>query len=180
LSIEELIAACKKNNREAQSLLYLSYKDTLFVQCLKYSKSSEEAEDNLHDAFIAIFSSIKTYKNIGSFEGWMKRITINKTIDRYKKRKSTTTTEIIDDLLEDTQVEETITIPFDTVLEKIQQLPDQYRLVFSLYELDGYSHKEISKMLSISEGTSKSNLHRAKIILKKQLSEVSFTSQTNQ
>jgi RNA polymerase sigma factor (sigma-70 family) len=180
LNKEEIIIACKKNDREAQNLLYHSYKDILFLQSLKYSKSTEEAEDNLHDAFVIIFTSIKKYRNEGSFEGWMKRIVINKAIDNFKKSKSKISLEIKEGILEDTYVEEeTFNIPFDTVLKTIQQLPDQYRLVFSLYQLDGYSHKEISKMLSISEGTSKSNLHRAKVILKKQLLEAGFKSQTN-
>jgi RNA polymerase sigma factor (sigma-70 family) len=181
LNLEELIIACKKNDREAQKLLYHSYKDTLFLQSLKYSKSTEEAEDNLHDAFVTIFTSIKKYRNEGSFEGWMKRIVINKAIDNFNKNKTKTTFDVKEEILEDTNFEEkTFNISFDTVLEKIQQLPDQYRLVFNLYQLDGYSHKEISKMLSISEGTSKSNLHRAKVILKKQLLEAGFKSQSNQ
>lgn len=167
---EELIIACKKNDREAQNLLYHSYKDTLFLQSLKYSKSTEEAEDNLHDAFVTIFTSIKKYRNEGSFEGWMKRIVINKAIDNFNKNKTKITFNVKEETYEDTNVEEdTFNIPFDTVLKTIQQLPDQYRLVFNLYELDGFSHKEISKLLSISEGTSKSNLHRAKIILKDKL-----------
>jgi len=180
LNLDELIQACKKNDRNAQKELYNQYKTILYMVSLKYCRNVADAEDNLHDAFITIFNSIKTYKNLGSFEGWLKRIAINKAIDRYKKGKSTATTQIIDDLLEDTSFEEIKTIPFDTILETIQQLPDQYRLVFNLYELDGYSHKEISKLLSISEGTSKSNLHRAKAILKKQLIDTGFKSQTNQ
>lgn len=180
MNLEELINACKKNDREAQNLLYHSYKDILFLQSLKYSKSSEEAEDNLHDAFVTIFTSIKKYRNEGSFEGWMKRIVINKAIDNFKKYKNKISLEDREDITEDSLVEEdTFNIPFDRVLEMIRQLPDQYRLVFNLYQLDGYSHKEISKMLSISEGTSKSNLHRAKVILKKQLLETGLKLQTN-
>lgn len=166
---EDLILKCKKNNREAQNDLFQRYKDTLFLLSLKYCRNEVEAEDNLHDAFISIFETIKNYKNKGSFEGWMKRITIYKAIDKYNKKKPLNI-EINNDLLEDTSVEtETVNLPLDVILNFIQELPDQYRLVFSLYQLDNYTHKEIAAMLSISESTSKSNLHRAKSILKKKI-----------
>ncbi|MEX0995968.1 MAG: RNA polymerase sigma factor [Flavobacteriaceae bacterium] len=172
MSIEELIVACKKNDREAQKMLYRSYKDTLYLQSLKYSKCPEEAEDILHDAFITIFSKIKSYSKKGSFEGWMKRIVINKSIDNYKKRKNLTNDlkeHFLKNVEADVEVSENINISLNKVLEYIQELPDQYRLVFNLYQLDGYSHKEIAKMLSISESTSKSNFHRAKLSLKEKL-----------
>lgn len=172
MNLEELIIACKKNDREAQNLLYHSYKDTLFLQSLKYSKSIEEAEDNLHDAFVTIFTSIKKYRNEGSFEGWMKRIVINKSIEKYKKRKRLTNglqEHILIDVEEEVEIPENTNISLNKLLEYIQQLSDQYRLVFNLYQLDGFSHKEIAKMLSISESTSKSNFHRAKISLREKL-----------
>jgi len=175
LTQEELIHKCKKNDREAQSELFNRYKDTLFLLSLKYCRSEVEAEDNLHDAFITIFKTIKKYKAKGSFEGWIKRITIYKAIDKYKAKKAINI-EINNDLLEDTAVKkETENLPLDIILNHIQELPDQYRLVFSLYQLDDYSHKEIASLLSISEGTSKSNFHRAKLILKKNLSKEIFT-----
>jgi len=177
LNIEELIIACKKNDREAQNLLYRSYKDTLYLQSLKYSKSTEEAEDILHDAFITIFSKIKSYSNKGSFEGWMKRIVINKSIDNYKKRRNLTN-ELQEHFFKneeaDVEISENTKISLNKLLEYIQQLPDQYRLVFNLYQLDGFSHKEIAKMLSISESTSKSNLHRAKLSLKEKLQKDNY------
>ncbi len=130
-----------------------------------------EAEDNLHDAFISIFKTIKRYKFKGSFEGWMKRITIYKAIDKYKVKRPISI-EINNDILEDTTVNsEQENLPLDVILNHIQELPDQYRLVFNLYQLDDYSHKEIASLLSISEGTSKSNFHRAKLILRKNISQ---------
>ncbi|WP_459212852.1 RNA polymerase sigma factor [Aquimarina rhabdastrellae] len=171
MNLNQLIKACKKNNAKAQSDLYQKYKDTLYVLCLKYCRNTEEAEDNLHDTFIEIFKSISKYKGKGSFEGWMKRIAINKAITKYNKG-SFSNIVIKDELLSDTSVDaESMQIPLHTILNLIQQLPDQYRLVFNLYELDDYSHKEIASLLSISESTSKSNLHRAKSILKKKLRE---------
>lgn len=144
------------------------YKKTLYVLSLKYCSNEAEAEDNLHDAFIEIFSNIKNYKGKGSFEGWIKKITINKAITRYKQ--SYILTAIKDEYLQDDFVTENeINLPLDTLLNYIQELPHQYRLVFSLYELDDFSHQEIADMLSISENTSKSNLHRAKQILKEKI-----------
>ena len=135
---------------------------------LKYCRNEAEAEDNLHNAFIEIFTSIGKYKGNGSFEGWMKRITINKAIDSFKRTLQLVT--VKDDFPDDfTITDEEMNLPADYILTLVQQLPDQYRLVFSLYELDDYTHKEIAEMLSISESTSKSNLHRAKSILKEKI-----------
>lgn len=154
-----------RQSPKAQEELYMLYKDALYVLCLKYCRNEAEAEDNLHNAFIEIFTGIKSYKGKGSFEGWMKRITINKAIDTYKK--SIQLVPVKDDIPWNTDVtEHEMDLPLDYLLSLVQQLPDQYRLVFSLYELDDYSHREIAEMLSISESTSKSNLSRAKAILK--------------
>lgn len=169
MSLEDLIKSCQKQNSKAQEELYHLYKNTLFVLCLKYCQNQAEAEDNLHNAFIEIFTNIKQYKGKGSFEGWMKRITINKAIDSYKK--SYQLIPISDKAYPDTEIEENELDEFslDYILALVQDLPNQYRLVFCLYELDNYSHNEISEMLNISIGTSKSNLHRAKMTLKEQI-----------
>ena len=171
----ELILGCIKNNRIAQNELFQKYKDTLYFTSLKYCRNEADAEDNLHDAFITIFQKIKTFKNQGSFEGWMKRITIYKAIDKYKTAKPINV-EIKDDLFEDTiEVDADTEVALDILLKFIQELPDRYRLVFNLYQMDGYSHKEVSQMLSISENTSKSNFHRAKLILREKLTNDSLT-----
>ncbi|EAQ38675.2 RNA polymerase sigma factor, sigma-70 family [Dokdonia sp. MED134] len=137
---------------------------------MKYCKNRDEAQDNLQDSFVTIFTKINTYKNAGSFEGWMKRIVINKAIDRYKRKPYL---ESIDDHQvqeEDTTIDQDDTaIPLQTLLKLVQELPDRYRLVFNLYQLDNYTHKEIAMALNISQGTSKSNLHRAKLILKERI-----------
>lgn len=135
---------------------------------LKYCANEAEAEDNLHNAFIEIFTNIKKFDNKGSFEGWIKRITINKAIDTYKKKYQLIP--IKEDYIQDTSIDEDeLEFSLDYILSLIQELPHQYRLVFSLYELDDYTHQEIAQLLSISEGTSKSNLHRAKVILKEKI-----------
>ena len=169
MNLESLIKDCIKQKSKAQEELYNRYKDILFVLSLKYCSNEAEAEDNLHNAFIEIFTNIKKYNGSGSFEGWIKRITINKAIDSYKK--SYQMVPIKDDF-QDTLIEEKeIDFSLDTILSLIQELPTQYRVVFSLYELDDYSHKEIAQMLEISENTSKSNLHRAKTILKEKIKQ---------
>lgn len=176
LGLDELITLCKEKNRKAQSELFLRFKDRIFALCLKYCKNLPEAEDNLQDSFIKIFQNIDKYNGKGSFEGWMKRIAINNAIDRYKKELYI---QPIDEQRtseqdNDTNIENDIKLPLAQLLALIQELPSRYRLVFNMYQLDGYSHKEISEILSISLGTSKSNLHRAKLILKEKI--VNLTS----
>ncbi|GGG26606.1 DNA-directed RNA polymerase sigma-70 factor [Dokdonia pacifica] len=179
LELVQLIEKCKKSDRKSQQALYNMYKDRLFALCLKYCKNRAEAEDNLQDSFIKIFQSIKTYNGKGSFEGWMKRITINRAIDRYKKEPFI---EPITDqhLKEDTTVDiDEAPISLQQMLALIQELPSRYRLVFNLYELDNHTHVEISEILGISVGTSKSNLHRAKLILKEKITATRTTTQKN-
>jgi RNA polymerase sigma factor (sigma-70 family) len=170
LDLEKCIESCIRQNRKAQEQLYQQYKKTLFTLSLKYCANASDAEDNLHNAFIEIFTSIHKFDKRGSFEGWIKRITINKAIDSYKKK-------LFDvpmpeySLCDTTLGEDELDISVDYLLTIIQELPHQYRLVFNLYELDDYSHQEIAEMLSISVNTSKSNLHRAKLILKQKIKE---------
>ncbi|RAJ17950.1 RNA polymerase sigma factor [Olleya aquimaris] len=170
MSLDQLIHKCKSNDTKAQSELYQLFSSKLFSVSLKYSSSYAEAEDNLQDAFITIFNKIKQYNNKGSFEGWLKRITINTVLQRYRTQK------VFDIVNEEAIVDENVDIEEDDVsidflLKCIQELPDRYRLVFNLYVLDGYSHNEIADMLAITSGTTKSNLARARQILKDKIIE---------
>ncbi|RFN59096.1 RNA polymerase sigma factor [Marixanthomonas ophiurae] len=169
MTLDELILKCKKQDSKAQEALYKRYSGILFAICLRYSPNKTEAEDNLQDAFLTIFKKIEQYKAKGSFEGWIKRITVNTVLQKYRKQKVYN----IDDEerieQEDEVTVETETVPLDFLLKIIQELPDRYRLVFTLYVLDDYSHKEIAEMLGISDGTSKSNLARARGILKNKI-----------
>ncbi|MDB9755876.1 RNA polymerase sigma factor [Winogradskyella sp.] len=166
MSLEQLIENCVKQDAKAQSQLYKQYASKLFSLCLKYSKNYAEAEDNLHDAFITVFSKIDQYNNKGSFEGWLKRIAINTSLQRYKENIG------VFDIINEGNIPDVAVdindenLSLDFLLKIIQELPDRYRLVFNLYVLDGYSHVEISELISISTGTSKSNLARARLILK--------------
>ncbi|WP_223032271.1 RNA polymerase sigma factor [Hanstruepera marina] len=164
MSLKQLIKKCSKNDTQAQSELYQLFSSKLFSVCLKYSRNYAEAEDNLQDAFLTIFSKIAQYRDKGSFEGWLKRITINTALQRYR---SQGVFEIVnEEFIEDVELDiDDNDISIDFLLKIIQELPDRYRLIFNMYVLDGYSHHEIAEMLSISMGTSKSNLARARKIL---------------
>lgn len=166
MTLEELIIRCKKQDAQAQKELYDRYNRILFAICIKYAPSIEEAEDCLQDAFIIIFQKINQYKGKGSFEGWMKRITVNTVLQKYRRDKTVLIREGVQLQEEEIEAIETDEIPLDFLLKIVQELPTQYRLVFSMFVLDGYSHKEIAEKLDISEGTSKSNLARAKGILR--------------
>ncbi|WP_406685674.1 sigma-70 family RNA polymerase sigma factor [Seonamhaeicola sp. MEBiC1930] len=170
MSLEQLIENCKINDTKAQGELYKLFSNKLFSICLKYSRNYAEAEDNLQDAFLTIFNKIEQYKNKGSFEGWLKRVTVNTVLQRYRNEK---VFDIVkEEQIEDVEIEvDEETFSLDFLLKIIQELPDRYRLVFNLYVLDGYSHKDIAEMLKINVGTSKSNLARARQILKKNIED---------
>lgn len=165
MGLKKLIQECKARDRKAQEQLYRLFSDKVFSICLKYSRNKTEAEDNLQDSFITVFDKIEQYNFKGSFEGWIRRVTVNTVLQKYRE-------EGVFDIISDNVQEDaplaidSDDISLDYLLKLIQELPDRYRLVFNLYVLDDYSHREIATMLDISEGTSKSNLARARIILK--------------
>lgn len=174
MSLNQLIENCKNNDAKAQGELYKLFSSKLFSLCLKYSRNYVEAEDNLQDAFLTIFKKIEQYKNKGSFEGWLKRVTINTVLQQYRKEKVFEISPEND--IEDEELEiDDETLSMDYLLQIIQDLPDRYRLVFNLYVLDGYSHQDIANMLEINVGTSKSNLARARQILKQTIENYKTT-----
>ncbi|NJB82128.1 RNA polymerase sigma factor [Wenyingzhuangia aestuarii] len=178
MHLKKIIKQCQQNNSKAQSALYELFAPKLYAVSYKYSNNQQEAEDNLHDGFLTILQKIDQFKHKGSFEGWMKRIVINTALEKYRKDKifPLINEEIKDEVVLEIEDED---IDLEILLNSIQKLPNRYRLVFNLYVLDGYSHKEIAKMLEISEGTSKSNLSRAKAILKKELENKPQQNQNN-
>lgn len=167
----QIIDGCKKGDRKAQRALYDQYAASLYGCCLKYAANVQEAQDVLQDSFITIYDKIDQYNHKGSFEGWCKRITINTALQRYRNNK----VYVLEDdknIVEELPVVDLIDqIELQELLDMIQQLPDKYRMVFSLYSLDGYSHKEIAALMKISEGTSKSNLSRARTNLQQMINE---------
>lgn len=167
MGLDQIIADCKKNNPKAQEQLYQLFSKKFFGVCLKYSSNYEDAQDNLQDGFLIIFRKIEQFSGKGSFEGWAKRIMINNALQKYKGVRYM---EVINENIPEEDVEiDDYQIPIEYLMQIIQELPDQYRLVFNLYVLDGYSHKEIAEMLTIATGTTKSNLARARMILKEKI-----------
>ena len=168
MGLDELIKQCANNDHKAQKEIYQLFAGKLFSICLKYSKNKQEAQDNFQDGFIVIFDKIGQFNFEGSFEGWLKRVMINTVLLKYRKKNvlNIVTEDIPDEVIVEVDDDE---ISLDFLLNLINELPDRYRMVFNLYALDGYAHKEISEMLQIAEGTSKSNLARARAILKQKI-----------
>lgn len=166
----ELIKNCKKGQRKAQEELYQRYSRSLYAICLRYSRNKTEAEDNLHDSFMTIYDKIGQYNSQGSFEGWIKRITVNTVLQKYRK---TPVLSLVTDNIEDQGTEnmERTELSLATLLRYVQELPKKYRVTFNMYVLDGFTHKEISEKLGTSPGTSKSNLARARMILREKISK---------
>lgn len=163
-----LIQGCIKGKRDAQRQLYDKYAHKMFGVCLRYSKDYHRAEDLLQEGFIKVYRNISKFRHDGSFEGWIRRIFVNTAIEHYRK-----TTHLY-------PINEVVQHPSNTItngaleslgerdlLGFIQRLSPGYRTVFNLYAVEGYSHKEVAEMLGISEGTSKSQLARARYILQK-------------
>lgn len=168
MSLKKLVQQCKKQDLKAQEELYRQYSPRFFSLCLKYSGSYEEAQDLLQDGFVKIFTKLEQFSDKGSFEGWMTRIFINTALKKAKKEKLFLA--LVEDYPDEVEVqfdEELLTL--DVIIKIIQELPTAYRHVFNLYVMDGHSHKEIAELLQISEGTSKSNLARARQKLKESI-----------
>lgn len=170
MDLNQLINDCKHNDRKAQEQLYRLYSPKLFAVCLKYSRNYTEAQDNLQDGFLLIYNKIDQFSFKGSFDGWLKRVMINNVLQQY--RTQTFLSLVNEDIQDDTEFEiDDDAISLDYLLKIIQELPDRYRLVFNLYVNDDFSHAEIAEMLSINIGTSKSNLSRARMILKDKIEQ---------
>jgi len=170
--IKAIINGCLEGSRRDQELLYRRYASKLYAVCLRYSSDNDEAKDVLQEGFIKIFDNLHTYKFEGSFEGWLRRIVVNTALEKYKSRNSLYKVEDIDNLAE-TEVEPDVgdysELDAEMLSSIIKELPPKYKMVFNLFAIEGYSHKEISKMVKISEGTSKSNLSRARLILQRKV-----------
>jgi RNA polymerase sigma factor (sigma-70 family) len=170
--IKKIINGCLDGDRRDQELLYRRHASKLFAVSLQYSGNDEEARDILQEGFIKIFENLHHYKFEGSFEGWMRRIVVNTALERFRSRHSLYRVDDIDSINEpeaDPDNEDYAGLEAVDLLFIIRELPPKYRMVFNLYAIEGYSHKEIAKMLTISEGTSKSNLARARIILQRRV-----------
>jgi len=167
-TLNEIIKGCKAGKVKDQERLFNLYSEEMFGVCLYYSHDHSEAEDLLHEGFLKIFQHIDTYRYQGSFEGWIRRIMVNTSLERFRKERHLYPLSEVENTVEDVMEENIIgQISTRELVRMIQDLSPRYRMVFNLYAVEGYSHKEISTMLGITEGTSKSNLARARAILQR-------------
>jgi RNA polymerase sigma factor (sigma-70 family) len=167
LNETDLIQGCRRKDTVAQRELFEKYAGILMTICRRYAKDQHEAEDMLQEAFIRIFSYINQFKSTGSFEGWLKRITVNAAIKILQKRKATIigiTNDQYELISQDVNVLSDLNA--EDLLKLISQLPDGYRMIFNLYVIEGYTHDEIAEMLKIKTATSRSQLSKARAILK--------------
>lgn len=170
LTIDNLLEGCKRNDRKAQELLYQSLASKMLGVCVRYAKDSFEAEDILQTGFVKVFQKISEFRSDGSFEGWIRRIMVNTAIEVYRKNQRTLNVVDIGNVYDEPQSMFDITgLETKDLLKLIQQLPDGYRVVFNMYVIEGYSHKEIGEQLAISEGASKSQLSRARALLRERI-----------
>lgn len=174
---DELIKGCMKRDRSAQQQLFDLYSSKMYALCYRYVRHAMEAEDILVTAFTKIFERIDQFKGEGSFEGWMRRVMVNEALTYLRKSRA---------MYLETELEQADREPdydqlgdhleAEDLMKMIQELPAGYRLVFNMYAIDGYSHKEIAEQLGISENTSKSQLSRARVYLQKMLANHDWVS----
>jgi RNA polymerase sigma factor (sigma-70 family) len=169
--IDELIARCKANERKAQELLYKQFASKMLGVCFRYATDRMEAEDMLQNGFIKVFQKIGDYRNEGSFEGWIRRIMVHSSIEYYRKHHKMMQLVDIEEAADEIAVNPLATskLAANDLILLIQQLPPGYRIVFNLHAIEGYSHKEIAAITGITEGASKSQLSRARGVLKEQV-----------
>ena len=170
---KNMIEECVSGNVRAQETLYRMLAPKMFGVCLRYSKDSTEAEDNLQEGFIKVFTYIKNFRNEGSLEGWVRKIMVNVSLEKFRKQNLMYPVEdmsVFESKNYSNDIIEKITA--DELIELIQELPPRYRMVFNLFVMEGMNHKEIAELMQITEGTSKSNLARAKDIMKRKVTEL--------
>lgn len=175
--IDELLEGCRAGNQKMQEALYRQTSSKMLALCLRYAKNRMEAEDVLQTGYIKVFQNVKEYRGDGSFEGWIRRIMVNTAIESYRKHLRGINTVPI----EETHDQPAAGFDFSRLgiqdlMEVIQKLSEGYRLVFNMYAIEGYTHKEIAAALGISEGASKSQLSRARAILREEIIKMEGTN----
>ena len=182
MSDNSLADGCKAGDRAAMKALYERFYSPMLGVCLRYAANYADAEDFVQDGFIKVFNDIRSFKGTGSLEGWIRRVIINSVLMQLRKSKKEYAYENMEIVMEGTYDEssksESDEKPFDVLelsqqeaVDIIQTLPDGFRKVLNLYVIDGYKHREIAEMLNISVGTSKSQLNRARKLMKQKLIE---------
>lgn len=174
--LQQLIKGCLEGDRKAQQAVYKLLYGKMKVVCMRYTRDTDQALDILQEGFIKVFQNMERYSGVGSFEGWVRRIMVNLSIDRFRKQKNdflllngSMNIEDCEDVVEDETDVESVDYDFtpEQILEAMQQLSPAYKTVFNLYVFENYTHQDIAEALSISIGTSKSNFAKAKRNMKK-------------
>jgi RNA polymerase sigma factor (sigma-70 family) len=166
----DLIKGCISGDRRMQELLYKRFSPKMYAICMRYAGNSDDAQDLLQEGFIKVFKNLEKFRNEGSFEGWMRRVFVNTSIEHFRRKVNLNSiTENEEKGIEDSSWNVLDSLAEKDIIQLIQELSPGYRTVFNLYVVEGYSHKEIGDILEISEGTSKSQLARAKMILQKKV-----------
>ncbi|MFT5724071.1 MAG: RNA polymerase sigma factor (sigma-70 family) [Bacteroidia bacterium] len=167
----KLVEQCLQGDHSAFEKLYKMLSPKMYAVSLRYTQQDQDAQDVLQEAFIRIYKNLAQFKFSGSFEGWCRRIVSNTAIEalRKKGRIKENSTEVLPELPVDPKSFEKL--KYEDLMKLVRALPDGYRSVFNLYVIDGFSHKEIGKMLGVSESTSKTQLYKARLALQKKLSQ---------
>ncbi|MGH2648039.1 MAG: RNA polymerase sigma factor [Ginsengibacter sp.] len=169
----DLINGCIDGNHKMQELLYKKFSSKMYGVCLRYSGNVDDATDLLQEGFIKVFKNLQKFRGDGSFEGWMRRIFVNTSIEHFRKKvKLYNVTEVQENTIEETDLNILDTLAAKDIILLVNELSPGYKTVFNMHVIEGYSHKEIADLLGISEGTSKSQLARAKGVLKKSLEKI--------
>lgn len=164
----DLIQGCINGDRQMQRLLYDSYSPKMYGVCLRYAGNENDANDIMQEAFIKVYKNVAKFRREGSFEGWIRRIFVNTAIEHYRKKvKLYNVTEVHENIIEDQELNALDNLATKDILNIVNELSPGYKSVFNMHVIEGYSHKEIADLLGITEGTSKSQLARAKGVLKK-------------
>lgn len=169
--MEKLIEGCIKGKQKARRELFRRYRSMLLGICLRYSRDKSEAEDVLLEGFMQIYSKIGSFSYEGSFEGWMKKVMVHTAIDYFRKNRKENFHHNIDDYQEivSDDIDSLNQLSAKEILTLIQAMPQGYRIVFNLFAIEGYSHKEIAEKFKINESTSKSQLRKARMWLMKKI-----------
>lgn len=168
--LDQIIDKCRQGDRKAAEKIYRMFSAKMFAICLRFSRNRAEAEDTLQDGFIKLFDSIGQYSGKGSFEGWMKKIFLTLSLEKFRNKYQLQLVEEVPDIVE-SDLDDVVDIPSGVLIGFVEQLPERYKLVFNLYVTEEMQHKDIATVLGITEGTSKSNLARAREILRRKIKE---------
>lgn len=173
ISESDLIKGCIEGDRRMQEELYRRFSPKMYAVCLRYANNTNDAQDLLQEGFIKVYRNLHRFRAEGSFEGWIRRVFVNTSIEHFRKKSAqlSSVSEREESTIEDTDITALDSLAEKDIISIVQELSPGYRTVFNLYVVEGYAHKEIGEMLGISEGTSKSQLARAKSILQKKVAQ---------